>query len=48
MSTKKENNKEAKKRALRFKWGLRDWEWPWAKRDTIRSCRRKWGSGAGK
>jgi len=46
--TKKQNKRLAKKRALRIKWGLLNWEWPWAKRDTMQAARRKWDSGAGK
>jgi len=48
MATKKKNQREAKKRALRKKWGFLDFEWPWAKRDTIRAARRGWGQGKGK
>lgn len=49
MTTKKQNKRISKKRGIRtFKWNPLDWDWPWAKRDTIRAARRKWGDGAGK
>lgn len=48
MATKKQNKRESKKRALRLKWGLLDFNWPWVKRDSMKASRRKCRSGAGK